>query len=352
MSKSGEVIVHTTSVKGWCIMRAERRFRFQQILSFETDVNVAFCGKRAGFGGEIVPTVLPHRDKPPSVRPGLSPIHQQLRNVNRDGTAVAEGEWWVRDRGGNPYHLIMKKTAVSERDRVLKEVRAALEREPRVNLHKFPVEMEFSDGVLTLEGEVEHIAAKKLSLEWAIAVQGVTGIVDRLHVTPAMRMGDGAILDAVRDALLQETTLKNCSLHMIRKGQLETIRAVADEPHGSIRVSVNAGVVLLDDHVTGLMQKRLAGVLAWWVPGSRDVINGMEVVPEQPDSDEEMAKAVRIVLKKDPFVNEERIRVSVRKSVVMLEGDVPSMPQREMVEFDAWYVFGVDKVVNNLEVRP
>jgi osmotically-inducible protein OsmY len=104
--------------------------------------------------------------------------------------------------------------------------------------------------------------------------------------------------------------------------------------------------------VTGLTQKRLAGVLAWWVPGSRDVINGMEVVPEQPDSDAEMAKAVRIVLKKDPFVNEERIRVSVRKSVVMLEGDVPSMPQREMVEFDAWYVFGVDKVVNNLEVRP
>lgn len=54
--------------------------------------------------------------------------------------------------------------AVSERNRVLKEVRAALEREPRVNLHKFPIEMDFRDGVLTLEGEVEHIAAKKLSL--------------------------------------------------------------------------------------------------------------------------------------------------------------------------------------------
>ena len=28
------------------------------------------------------------------------------------------------------------------------------------------------------------------------------GIVDRLHVTPSTHMGDGAILDAVRDALL------------------------------------------------------------------------------------------------------------------------------------------------------
>ena len=110
--------------------------------------------------------------------------------------------------------------------------------------------------------------------------------------------------------------------------------------------------MLLDDHVTGLMQKRLAGVLAWWVPGSRDVINGMEVVPDQSDSDEEMAKAVRIVLKKDPFVNEERIRVSARQSVVMLEGDAPSAPQRDMAEFDAWYVFGVDKVINHLEIRP
>ena len=246
----------------------------------------------------------------------------------------------------------MKTTAVSERDRILKEVRAAFEREPRINLHKCPIGMEFSDGVLTLEGEAEHIASKKLSLELAIGVQGVTGIVDRLRVTPATRMGDGAILDAVRDALLQETALMNCTIRLIRKGQLETVREVTNEPHGSIRVSVNEGVVLLDDHVTGLTQKRLAGVLAWWVPGSRDVINGMEVVPSQPDSDEEMAKAVRIVLKKDPFVNEERIRVMAQRSVVTLEGDVSSVPQKEMAEFDAWYVFGVDQVINRLEIRP
>lgn len=241
---------------------------------------------------------------------------------------------------------------MSERERVLKGVRAALEHEPRINVHKYPVTMEFADGVLTLEGEAEHIAAKKLALELAIAASGVTGIVDRFHVTPAMRMGDGAILDAVRDALLQESSLLNCSIQVIRKGQLETVREVTSEPRGAVRVSVNEGVVLLDDHVTGLTQKRLAGVLAWWVPGSCDVINGMEVVPDQPDSDEEMAKAVRIVLKKDPFVNGDRIRVAARQSVVTLEGDAPSAPQKEMAEFDAWYVFGVDKVINRLEVRP
>ena len=243
-------------------------------------------------------------------------------------------------------------TTDGERDRVLKEVRAAFERESRINLHKYPVRMEFSDGVLTLEGEAEHIAAKKLSMELAVKVRGVSGIVDRLHVTPSTHMGDGAILDAVRDALLQDSTLMKCSIHIIRKGQLETVREITDKPHGAIRVSVNEGVVLLDDHVTGLAQKRMAGVLAWWVPGCRDVINGMAVEPDQSDSDEELAKTIRIVLKKDPFVNGDRIRVTAHQGVVTLEGDVPSAPQKEMAEFDGWYVFGVDKVANRLEVRP
>ncbi len=246
----------------------------------------------------------------------------------------------------------MAATVTSDRNRILKEVHASLERDPRINLHKYPIRMEYQDGVLTLEGEIEHIAAKKLSMELAAAVPGVSGIVDRLRVAPATHMGDGAILDAIRDALLQEPTLQHCTIQLIRKGRLETARDITENPHGVIRVSVTEGVVLLDDHVTGLTQKRLAGVLAWWVPGSRDVINGMEVVPDQPDSDEELAKTVRIVLKKDPFVNGERIRPTATRSVVTLEGDVPSAPQKEMAEFDAWYVFGVDNVVNRLQVRP
>jgi osmotically-inducible protein OsmY len=235
---------------------------------------------------------------------------------------------------------------------VITAVRAAFEREPRINLHKYPIRMDFSDGVLTLEGEAEHVAAKKLSLELAIVVPGVTGIVDRLHVTPSTHMGDGAILDAVRDALLHAPVLQNCAIQVKRKGTWETVREATMTPHGAIQVSVTGGVVLLDDHVTSLIQKRLAGVLAWWVPGSRDVINGMEVVPPQEDSDEEIAKAVRLVLEIDPFVNAERIRVTVKKAVVRLEGDAPSSPQKEMAEFDAWYVFGVDRVDNRLEVRP
>ena len=165
-------------------------------------------------------------------------------------------------------------------------------------------------------------------------------------------MGDVVILDAVRDALLHEPGLENCTTQVKRNGAWEIVREATVTPHGVIQVSVTEGVVLLGHHVTSLIQKRLAGVLAWWIPGIRDVINGMEVVPGQEDSDQEIAKAVRLVLEKDPFVNVERIRVTVKKAVVTLEGDVPSAPQSELAELDSWYVFGVDKVDNRLGVRP
>ncbi|TAJ34847.1 MAG: BON domain-containing protein [Nitrospirae bacterium] len=238
-----------------------------------------------------------------------------------------------------------------DKAQVITAVRAAFERERRINLHRFPVHMDFQDGVLTLEGEVGTIAGKKLAMELAIAVPGVTGIVDRLHVVPATPMGDGAILDAVRNALLQESVLQNCTIRVKRKGKTETVREALADPHGVIEVSVTEGVVLLDDHVTSLAQKRLAGVLAWWVPGSRDVINGMEVAPLQADSDQDVTKTVRLVLEKNRLIKSDGIRVTTHNYVVTLEGSVPTEAQKEMAEFDAWYVFGVDNVLNHLDVR-
>lgn len=41
-----------------------------------------------------------------------------------------------------------------------------------------------------------------------------------------------------------------------------------------------------------------------------------------------------------------------KQALVTLEGGAPSAPQEEMAELDAWYVFGMDKADNRLEVRP
>ena len=75
------------------------------------------------------------------------------------------------------------------------QIRAALEHESRINLHRYPIHLHGEDGIVTVDGDVEYIVAKKLSLELAAAIPGVEGLVDRLRVVPTRLMGDGAIRD-------------------------------------------------------------------------------------------------------------------------------------------------------------
>lgn len=234
-------------------------------------------------------------------------------------------------------------------EKILKQVRGLLERDPRVNLHRHPVAIDFDpDGSLFLEGEVEDIVAKKIALELAASVAGVRGIVDRLRVAPAERMGDGAVRDHVRDALLEEPAFQKYALR-VRDERLAPVFEPGDVGD-FIEVSVADGVVTLNGRVSSISHKCLAGVLAWWVRGSRDVVNGLEIFPPQDQSDKETTEAVRLALEKDPLVNGDLIRVRTRNSVVALEGLVPNENERRMAEMDAWYVFGVDKVINRLEV--
>ncbi len=239
-----------------------------------------------------------------------------------------------------------------EKGIVLKKVRAALEYERRINLHRCSIHMDFHEGVLTLEGEVENIAAKRLSRALASRISGVRAVVDRLRVTPAEHMADDAILDAVRNAVLQEPVFAECALHLKSKGRVEVIREPPFQPGGVIEIAVAEGVVALEGQVINLTLKRLAGVLAWWVPGARDVENGLKVVPAEEDNDDEIADAVRIAFEKDPFLNPDQIHVSTRNCVVTLEGLVRNEAQKQMAENDAWFVLGVNDVVNRLEVRP
>jgi len=233
---------------------------------------------------------------------------------------------------------------------VLDRVRAALASEPRLDLHTYPITLRYVDGTLTLEGEVADVAAKKLALERAAALPEVAGILDRLRVRPAQPMGDGEIRDLVRDALLQEPAFAEFAIRRRLGERIESLRE-PPEARGALELEVDDGIVTLNGRLPGLDAKRLAGVLAWWVPGNRDVINGIAVEPPEEDSDEAILEAVRLVLEKDPFVDASQIRVGVKHALVRLTGLVPSEAEREMAEFDAWYVFGVDKVDNRIEVR-
>jgi BON domain len=230
-------------------------------------------------------------------------------------------------------------------------VRASLREDPRIDGSSEPMRLSFEEGsgALVMEGEVSDIAAKKLALERAATHPEVLGIVDRLHTRPAVAQDDPTVRKLVLDALIQEPAFADLALFERCEGRIEPMHA-PDGARGRIEVEVNDGIVTLDGSVPGLDRKRLAGVLAWWVPGSRDVVDGIGVDPPEDDDDGAIADAVRLVLEKDPFLDAVRVGIGVRDAVVTLTGSLATDWQRNMAEFDAWYIFAVDRVVNLIEV--
>jgi osmotically-inducible protein OsmY len=251
-----------------------------------------------------------------------------------------------------------KENAVtsSDEDRRRREIEAkvlsTLRSEPRLGPTFHLRELRFDrDGVVLLDGEVPDVAAKKTALEKVAAIPGIDGIADRLHVKPATHMTDKEIRVHVRNSLTEEPSFASLEIRELENGEWHLMRGAPAGTRGSIDIEVHDGVVVLDGRVPGLTSKRLAGVIAWWVPGVRDVFNGIEVGPPEDDSPDLIAEAVRVVLEKDPFVNASQIGVGVRNTLVRLTGLVPNETERQAAERDVWMVFGVDTVVNEIRVQ-
>lgn len=233
-------------------------------------------------------------------------------------------------------------------EEVIGTIRAALERDARVNLHHHPIELAFADGVVTIAGEVGGIAAKKSALSLAAKPSPVKGLVDRLRVEPSEPMEDGTIRDHVCNALTSEPAFQAYTLRAVVKQELEAVREVGEDR--VLEVEISEGVVTLNGVAESISHKRLAGVLAWWVPGTRDVVNGIDLSSNAEEQDEELVDLIRIVLEKDPLVNASQITLHSEQGVVTLEGAVATPNSKRAAESDVWYVLGVNEVVNNLVV--
>ena len=238
-------------------------------------------------------------------------------------------------------------------EEVIAEFQAALASEERVKADWDDLSPHFSNGVLTLEGEVRNIKAKKLAREHAESLTNVSLVVDKLNIRPAERMPDDSISVHLEHTLLNEPVFTECSIHRRVNGQDEMLRQATEEVgHGHMLFSVEDGVVHLQGDVPSLSHKRLAGSLAWWVPGSRNVVNELEVKPAEDDGAGEVVDAVRIVLEKDPLVDATHVQIGCQGLTVTLDGLVESETERHAAEFDVWSVFGVDDVVNQIQILP
>lgn len=121
-----------------------------------------------------------------------------------------------------------------------------------------------------------------------------------------------------------------------------------------IGVDVREGIVTLSGKVSSYAHKSAAQEAAHRVAGVLDVADDIEVRPTAAfaRTDADIARAVRHTLEWDALVADERIRSTVSKGWVTLEGDVDVWRERQDAERAVLKLAGVVGVINTITIRP
>jgi hyperosmotically inducible protein len=121
-----------------------------------------------------------------------------------------------------------------------------------------------------------------------------------------------------------------------------------------VGVSVHEGVVSLNGSVNSWGKRLAAQEAAHRVAGVLDVANDLEVKLGHGlmRDDVEIAHVVRLALKWNSCVPNERIQSTVSLGVVTLGGEVELLSQRVDAERAVSHLVGVSRVVNNILVVP
>src|SRR3989304_6393142 len=133
--------------------------------------------------------------------------------------------------------------AADSRERAL----AAIRSEKRIGSQFKPTLLEIdAEGPATIQAEVDNVAIKRLALERLAATQGVSAIVDRLRVKPAVAMSDDGILDHLRKAYYAEPAFQQVKLKQREGRHVSLVRDALPEARGEIEIEVKNGVVILN----------------------------------------------------------------------------------------------------------
>lgn len=213
---------------------------------------------------------------------------------------------------------------------IVGEVTRRIDAEPRLDHSGLRLDVDSQDGRVVLSGTVARLADKRRVENLVHQVDGVRGVDNRLTVAPDVEIDDAQLETSVARALMQDRALDG----------------------NQVLVTVRDGVVTLRGSVLSLAMKRYAGVLAWWVPGVREVVNRLDLSWPEEDNDSEITEAVKAALDKDFLVDSTAISVHTHAGTVTLRGAVFGEEQRDAAENDAWFVLGVREVNNELLVSP
>jgi osmotically-inducible protein OsmY len=135
-------------------------------------------------------------------------------------------------------------------------------------------------------------------------------VVNKLTVNPPSSIPDKEITNNVRAALDSH----------------------ADITKETITVSVTAGLVSLNGNIGSQWERIIAEDVASSVRGVKDVSNFLVVNLPDKMEDKRLEQDIEEALSQARGLKDEKINVAISGGVIVLSGNVPSLPQKEMAE--------------------
>ncbi len=222
---------------------------------------------------------------------------------------------------------------------IRKNVKSALLVDPATDAYE--LEVEVTNGVVTLSGKVDSWQERRLAGKVAKGVRGVVALQNDVLVTDPIDRPDPEIQADISQALAWNAFIDD----------------------NMIAVEVDDGNVTLSGVVGSAAEKSRAIVNAW-VQGVRTVnADNLEVERWARDeelrrpgmvqkTDPEIEQAVEDALLLDPRVGSYNVQVSVDDHVATLRGTVGDLAAKRAADRTAKDTMGVVRVENRLKVRP
>jgi osmotically-inducible protein OsmY len=214
-------------------------------------------------------------------------------------------------------------TDLKLRKRVIQE----LEWEPAVDATHLNVEI--SDGVVSLTGTVPSYAEKRAAEE---AVKRVTGV--------------RAVVEGIEGKLPDESRRADAEIAQAAAAALEWNVRV---PQDRVVVTVEQGSVTLDGEVDLQYQREAAERAMFGLTGVTRVLNNVRVVPRVSPAD--VKTGVEAAFARTTQLDARGIHVDAIGPKVILSGLVDAWREREEAERIAWAAPGVSAAENALTVR-
>ena len=205
-------------------------------------------------------------------------------------------------------------------------VNDALRADPRVNGSEVNATTE--NGIVTLTGSVDNLAAKTFAVAEAKKIKGVLGAIDKLSVSPSYR-ADTDVANAVRRRILNSAVIHSQGLFVTTKD----------------------GVVTLTGTVDSYPEEQQAGLLASEVRGVKEVKNDIITKWRNTRSDSDVKEDAIAALKNDVYLAGESIDVTVKGGIISLSGSVANAYERDRAFDDVRWISNVNDVNNGLKVE-